>query len=198
MKQHFRLLMIVLTISLCSTVVVADLVRPSPSPKQGKIVTNMSIQVIPDPKATEARLQIPKENFRFIRAALGEENANPSIAQRIALSSKRTIVAGLLLFMSLSFAGVWLARSNRTAKNSSRIAAALILGLAMLGAAAVITQANVGPPPGFLWRRLSDNLKDGKTTYGSVNIEIVEDTGRLTLIVPTAPAPTTATNPGGE
>jgi hypothetical protein len=45
----------------------------------------------------------------------------------------------------------------------------------VLGAAAIITRANAGPPGSFYWRNLPKALADGKPTQGGVDIEIVPD-----------------------
>ena len=86
------------------------------------------------------------------------------------------------MFLSLSFAGIWLARSVQT--RGQKTVAGLLLGTAVLGAAAIITQANAGPPPSWQWRKLSTNLSKGRPTYASVNIEIVPEGQGVKLIVP--------------
>lgn len=171
----------------------ADIARPSPSPQKPKVVLRTSLIVIPDNKATVGRLQISQSSLREMRDALAnmpnnESPQNESIAQSIAHSSTRTAIAGLFMFLSLSFAGVWLARSVQT--RGQKAVAALLMGAAVIGAAAIITRANAGPPSSYFWRKLPQNLSKGNPTYGSVDIEIVPDptdgTG-MKLIIPTTP-----------
>ncbi|MDQ6651168.1 MAG: hypothetical protein M3Y84_00315 [Acidobacteriota bacterium] len=168
-----------------------DIARPSPSPQKPRVVLHTSLIVIPDSKATEGHLQISQSSLREMRAALAntpdsESPEHQSIAQSIGRSSTRTAIAGLFMFLSLSFAGVWLARSVQT--RGQKAVAALLMGAAVIGAAAIITRANAGPPSSYFWRKLPQNLSKGNPTYGSVDIEIVPDptdgTG-LRLIIPT-------------
>jgi len=171
----------------------ADIARPSPSPEKLKVVLRTSLIVIPDSKATVGHLQISQSSLREMRAALANtpDNQSPgkeSIAQSIAHSSTRTAIAGLFMFLSLSFAGVWLARSVKT--RGQKAVAALLMGAAVIGAGAIITRANAGPPSSFFWRKLPQNLSKGNPTYGGVDIEIVPDptdgTG-MKLIIPSTP-----------
>ncbi len=166
----------------------ADIARPTPSPQKPKIVLHTSLVVVPDSKANEARLQISQSSLKELRAALANIPTSESMAQSVAHSSTRTAIAGLFLFLSLSFAGVWLARSVRT--RSQKAVAALLIGAAVIGAAAIITRANAGPPSSYFWRKLPQNLSKGNPTYGSVDIEIVPDPhdGQgMKLIVPIIP-----------
>lgn len=119
-------------------------------------------------------------------------------AASIALSPVRTIVAGLLLFLPVSFAGVWFARSARKGVGSSpdgrarRVIAVGIVVAAVLSAAALITRGNAGPPPGYMnWVRLSKNLAQGRTTSGDLIIEVVPDEANrppgMKLLIPYNP-----------
>jgi hypothetical protein len=95
-----------------------------------------------------------------------------------------------LLFLSVSFFGVWLARAFRSGsglrRNQKVTAIALIV--ATVGAAAIITRGNAGPPPSYRWRNLPTALASGQSTAGSVLLEVVPDdpnasTG-IKLIIP--------------
>ncbi len=160
----------------------ADIARPSPSPEQSKIVMHTSLTVIPDKKAYEARLQISQDSLNELKAALANTTADNSMRRRIASSPTRTVIAGLCLFLSLSIGGIWLMRSAQP--RGQKTIELLILGVAVVGAAAIITQANAGPPPSLRWRNLSENLNSGKPTYASVNVEIMPDGSGMKLIVP--------------
>jgi len=161
--------------------------KPSPSPELPKIVLHTRLVVVPDNKAWEAKLQISQSSLQELRAAL--DNGNELTAQSITRSSTRTIMAGLFMFLSLSFAGVWLARSMQT--RGQKVAAALLLGVAMIGATALIADANAGPPGSYYWKILPQNLSKGAPTSGGLDIEIVADgdigSSGMQLVVPIKP-----------
>ena len=182
-----------LTLSAFAAVSVnADVARPKVPQPQSRVVMNRQLEIVPDAKAWQARLQISQSDFQELRAALnGETGTNTTIAANIARSSTRTIVAGVLLFLSVSFAGVWFARRSSATRASKAIAAGVVV-IAVLGVAAIITRGNAGPPPGYLnWRELPKNFSQGRTTSGSMAIEIVPDNPNsppgLKLILPTKP-----------
>jgi len=176
----------------------ADIARPKPSPLPAqspqspqlpKIVLHTRLVVVPDNKAWEARLQITQSSLDELRAALGNTTGNESTAQRIAHSSTRTIMAGVFMFLSLSFAGVWLARSMQT--RSQKAIALMLFGVAVIGAAAIMTEANAGPPGSYYWKKLPQNLTKGAPTSGGVDIEIVPEgevgSSGMKLILPIKP-----------
>jgi hypothetical protein len=160
----------------------ADIARPSPSPQPGKIIFHTSMTVIPDKNARDARLQISQDSLNELKAALANTTADNSVGQRIANSPTRTVIAGFCLFLSLSIGGIWLMRSSQP--RGQKTVALLLLGLAVVGAAAIITQANAGPPPSYQWRSLSQNLNANKPTYASVDIEILPEGYGMKLVVP--------------
>ena len=160
---------------------------PSPSPEP-KIVFHTRLAIVPDSKAYEARLQISESDLKELRAALNNLPGNESVAQRVTHNRTRTIIAGLFMFLSLSFAGVWLARSMQS--RGQKAVAALLLGTAVIGAAAIITQANAGPPGSYYWRKLPQNLSKGMPTGGGVDIMVVpdgSDGSGMKLIIPIRP-----------
>ena len=161
-----------------------DLARPktSPAPEEGKIVFHTGLQIVPDSKTYEARLQISQDTLNRIREASANTTANQSMTQGLMHSSTRTMMAGLFMFLAVSFAGVWLARSGQ--RRTHKIAAGFVLGLAVLGAAAVIVRANAGPPGYFYWQKLPENLTKGESTRGGLDIEIVPGDSGVKLVVP--------------
>ena len=191
MKQFFSLCVFCLLLALAIPAY-GDIARPkpkpSPSPELPRIVLHTRLVVVPDNKAWEARLQISQSSLQELRAALGN-TGNESTAQSIARSSTRTILAGVFMFLSLGFAGVWLARSMQT--RGQKAIAALLLSTAVIGAAAIITQANAGPPGSYYWKKLPQNLSKGAPTSGGVDIEIVPDgdvgSSGMKLILPIKP-----------
>ena len=115
MKQFFSLGALCLLLALAIPAygdIAKPKEKPSPSPELPKFVLHTRLVVVPDNKAWEAKLQISQSSLQELRAALG--NGNESTAQSITRSSTRTIMAGVFMFLSLSFAGVWLARSMQT------------------------------------------------------------------------------------
>jgi ABC-type transport system involved in cytochrome c biogenesis permease subunit len=186
MKPLIAACCLVLLTVVSTQTVYADIAKPpKPGDKPGKVVLRTGLEIVPDAKAYEARLQISESDFKSLRASLEGTPGNTSIAASIAQSSMRTIIAGLLMFLSISIAGVLFARSSfgRTQKT----VAGLILVVAVLGAAAIITRGNAGPPDSYRWRNLPQALAEGKPTLGGVNIEIVPDGNSgniMRLIIP--------------
>ena len=162
-----------------------DIARPkgTPQPSEGKTVLYTSMTVKPDPKAYEARLQISQSTLQRIAHEAGNLSSNDSMTERLMHSSGRTMMAGLFMFLAVSFAGVWFARSSQR-RNHKAIAAVILIAM-VFGLATVIVRANAGPPGYLRWQGLPQNLKDGKATGGGVNIEIVPgDDSEIRLIVP--------------
>ena len=190
MKQFFSLGSLCLLLAMAMPAY-ADIARPKPSPspqQPPRIVLHTSLTIVPDNKAYEARLQISQSSLKEMQAALINTPGNESMAQRIAHSSTRTMLAGLFMFLSLSFAGVWLARSVQT--RGQKAIAALLMGTAVIGAAAIIARANAGPPSSWYWRKLPQNMSKGASTSGGVDIEIVPDPSDgsgMKLIIPSKP-----------
>lgn len=162
--------------------------RPVPSPELPRVVLHTSLTIVPDSKAYEARLQISQSQLQELRDALGTTAVNKSLATGIAHSSTRTMLAGVFMFLSLSFAGVWLARSAQT--RGRKAIAALLVGTALSGAAAIMVNANAGPPGSYYWKKLPQNLSKGAPTNGGIDIEIVADSAfgsQMKLIIPQRP-----------
>lgn len=162
-----------------------DIARPktSPTPQQGKIIFHTGLQIVPDSKSYEARLQISQQTLQRIREATANTgSANPSVTQRLMQSSTRTVMAGMFMFLAISFAGVWLARSSQ--RRSQKAIAAIVMVVGMLGAATVIVRANAGPPGYYYWQNLPQNLTKGQATRGGLDIEIVPGDDNIKLIVP--------------
>jgi hypothetical protein len=159
-----------------------DIARPKPTPAEGKMIFYTGLTVMPDSKAYEARLQISQETLKRIQAAAANNGGPPSVVQGLMQSSTRTIMSGLFMFLAVSFAGVWLARSGQR-RNHKAIAAVLLIAV-VFGIATVIVRANAGPPGYVRWQNLPQALKDGKATSGGLNIEIVPGDENMKLIIP--------------
>ena len=181
---------LILTAAICTLLAsgiyaFGDIARPKESPapkKEARTVLYSGLEIATDAKAYEARLQIPEETLQRIAKEAAGPSSNRSLTQRLMHSSTRTMMAGLFMFLAVSFAGVWLARS-RQRRNQKAIVAVLFVA-AFLGAATVIVRANAGPPGYIRWQNLPQSLKDGKPTYGGADVEIVPGDGNIKLIIP--------------
>ena len=161
----------------------ADIARPKPSPAaEARTVLSTGLEIVTDPKAYEARLQISQDAFKRMQDGATQSGADTSLGTRVIHSSTRTMMAGVFMFLAVSFAGVWLARSGQRRNQKALVAVLLLAGF--LGIATVIVRANAGPPGYIRWQNLPQSLKDGKPTYGGVNVEIVPGDGNIKLIIP--------------
>jgi hypothetical protein len=159
-----------------------DIARPKPSPVQPQAIFYTGLTVTSDPKAYEARLEISQNTLKRLQDATANRGGTESMAQRVMHSSTRTIMAGLFMFLAVSFAGVWFARSSQR-RNHKAIAAVLLVAV-VFGLATVIVRANVGPPGYLRWQNLPQALKEGKETVGGVSIEVVPGDENMKLIIP--------------
>lgn len=161
----------------------ADLARPKPSPAaEARTILYSGLEVVTDPKAYEARLQISQDTFKHMQEGATNNGATTSLGTRMMHSSTRTMMAGVFMFLAVSFAGVWLARSGQ--RRNQKVVVAVLLVAAFVGAATVMVRANAGPPGYVRWQNLPQSLKDGKPTYGGVTVEIVPGEGNIKLIIP--------------
>ena len=162
-------------------------VQTPPSIKPGKKVLNSTLVVVPDAKASEARLQISQATLNELRAEIGGPS-NAPVGATVGLSRTRTIVAGLLMFFAVSIAGVLIARKARSFGRAEKAAVALVFFAGVLGATAMITRGNAGPPGSYRWKNLPQALMDGQSTAGGVDVEVVPDNEmegvKFRLIVP--------------
>lgn len=190
MKTTATLTGLVLLLVCMATLVRADIARPEPKPTQpqpGKQILTTGLQIVPDSKTWNARLQISEATLKELREATNPGATTQSFGQRMSGSSTNTIMAGLFLFLSISFGGVWLTRSSGKTK-SHKAVAAILVACATASTAAIIAQGNAGPPPSYHWRNLSKNLGTSKATSGPIDIEIVPGESGIRLVVPTRDA----------
>ena len=126
---------------LSGTVLANADVRPPVKPAEQKVsepkyILHTGLEITTDPKAYEAKLQIPQSQLQSFRAALDGAPSNPAVVGSIALSGPRTIIAGLLMFLAISVAGVLLARSSSFGRTQKALAAiviaAVVLGVPLL------------------------------------------------------------------
>src|SRR2546429_877132 len=124
-----------------------DIARPKPSPAEGKVIFYSGLSVVSDPKSYEARLQISQETLKRLQDAAAREGGSSSLSQSIMHSSTRTMMAGVFMFLAISFAGVWLARSNQK-RNTKAVAAGL--GIAVGVWFGTGSLGGEGGPPGYI------------------------------------------------
>jgi hypothetical protein len=160
----------------------ADIARPKPSPVQPKSLLYSGLTVTSDPKAFEARLIISEKTLKLLAEEAGRNPGNTSLSQQIMHNSGRTMMAGVFMFLALSFAGVWFARSSQ--RRNHKVIAAVFLVAIVFGVATVIVRANAGPPGYIRWQNLPQSLKDGKDTSGGVMIEVMPGDDNIKLIIP--------------
>jgi len=165
----------------------ADVPKPKTPAKPVKPILHTSLEIVPDATVYEAKLQISQSDFKNFRAAIDGESGAAPVVGGIAFSAPRTIIAGLLMFMAVSVAGVMIARSTSFGRAQKTIGA-VVLFVVLLGASAIITRSNAGPPPSWRWHNLPQNLADGKPTVGGVDVEVIPDdqmNGRtIRLVIP--------------
>ena len=128
--------------------------------------------------------------WKRLQSAAANNGGSQSLTQNVMHSSTRTIMAGLFMFLAVSFAGIWFARSGQ--RRNQKALAAILLVAVVFGIATVIARANAGPPGYIRWQNLPQTLKDGKETAGGVEIQIVPGEDNLKLIIPMRKS----TNPG--
>ena len=160
----------------------ADIARPKPTPVEPKGLFYTGMTITSDPKKYEATLQISENTLRRLQEAAGPKGETTSLSQSIMHSSGRTMMAGVFMFLAISFAGVWFARSNQR-RNHKAVAAVLLIAIAF-GVGTVIVRANAGPPGYIRWQNLPQSLKNGKDTSGGLMIEVVPGDENMKLIIP--------------
>lgn len=182
MKRTLMLSAAICALLASAILTFGDIARPKPSPAEGKIIFYSGLTVVSDPKAYEAKLQISQDTLKRLQQAASREGGSTSLTQNIMHSSTRTIMAGLFMFLAVSFAGGWLARSNQ--RRSNKAIVAVLLAAFVLGVGTVIVRANAGPPGYIRWQNLPQSLKDGKETAGGVQIELMPGDDNMKLIIP--------------
>lgn len=173
----------VLVVAATAVFAFGDLARPKPSvTPAAKSVLYSGLTILTDSKASEAKLQISEATLKNISEGAAREGGSASLIQNITHSSGRTMMAGVFMFLAVSFAGVWFARSNQR-RNTKAIVAVLVVAL-IFGVGTIMVRANAGPPGYIRWQNLPQSLKDGKPTSGGVDIEIVSGDDNIKLIIP--------------
>ena len=182
MKRTLILTLAVSALLASAIFAFADIPRPKSTPVEGKTILYSGLTITSDPKGYEARLQISQGTLKHLQEAAANSGDGGSMAQRVMHSSTRTIMAGTFMFLAISFAGIWFARSAER-RNNKAIAAVFLVAI-VFGLATVIVRGNAGPPGYIRWQNLPQSLKDGKETAGGVQIELVPGDDNMKLIIP--------------
>lgn len=183
MKQILILTGVVVVLVGTAVFAFGDLARPKPTATpEARSVLYSGLTIVTDSKASEARLQISEKTLKLISEGAAREGGSASLIQNVTHSSSRTMMAGLFMFLAVSFAGVWFARSNQR-RNVKAIVAVLIVAF-IFGIGTMMVRANAGPPGYIRWQNLPQSLKDGKPTSAGVLIEIVPGDENMKLIIP--------------
>ena len=172
----------IVALTLSAIYAFADIARPKANPTpEARAVAYSRLTIAADNKPWDATLQISEGALKRIQE--GARGDSPSLTQSITHSSTRTIMAGLFMFLAISFAGVWLARS-RERQNVRAIAAVFVVAF-IFAFATMMVRANAGPTGYIYWHNLPQALKDGKETSGGLNIQIVPgDDSEMKLLIP--------------
>ena len=189
MKKIFSLCVLLGMFSMAAfaDIRLPDTPKPMPSPKQKKAI-DLTMTIRLDKKASEARLIIPKSQIKQLRAALDDLDDDNTGNTAMNVTRTQTIVSGLFLSLAMVFGGVWFARSRRTDGKINKTAAAAIV-LFLVGSAATVAFANMGPPTEL--RSISGKLFNKQifggwnSASGKIKIEVSENEGSaVELVVP--------------
>ncbi|MDQ1592085.1 MAG: hypothetical protein QOG71_2712 [Pyrinomonadaceae bacterium] len=191
--MKLRLCCLALALFALAPVALADISAPEPMPtptpqKVRRAASLPAARMLIESRkdATEARLQIPQNVLRQLRAELEREDASVAATATDWLRPTQTIVAGVFLSLSLAFAGLFVARTR--SRGARQAAAVALFVFAASGALAFKTLANARPPE----PRLLDagSLRRATTPdaelNGVIRVEVVDDPNVFKLIVPAA------------
>jgi hypothetical protein len=184
MKRILASTAAIVAVTLSAIYAFGDIARPKSNPTaEAKTVAYSRLTIVADNKPWDATLQISEGALKRIQEGAAQRGQSTSLTQSITHSSTRTIMAGLFMFLAISFAGVWLARSKER-HNAKAIAAVLVVAF-VFAFATIMVRANAGPTGYIYWHNLPQSLKDGKQTSGGLNIQIVPgDDSEMKLLIP--------------
>jgi len=174
----------ILALTLSAICAFGDDTRPKSDPTpEAKTVAYSRLTIVADNKPWDATLQISEGALKRIQEGAARRGDSASLTQSITHSPMRTMMAGLFMFLAISFAGVWFARSGKS-QNAKAIAAVLVVAF-VFAFATLMVRANAGPTGYIYWHNLPQSLKDGKETSGGLNIQIVPgDDSEMKLLIP--------------
>jgi hypothetical protein len=181
-----RILILCAFIAAFSLSVFADIAieKPRPTPKPSKSIDS-TLMIRLDKNAKEAKLVIPKNQIKQLRAELEQLDDETENTASTSFTRTQTIASGMFLSLAFVFGGVWLARSRKTDVKANKT---LIVGAGLLltGSAATAAFANMGPPgvASISSVIFSPTVQKYKFAHGRIKIETPEEAGNVELIVP--------------
>ncbi len=191
-----KILTLFVFLVLCSIAIFADVRLPDkPKPKPDKSIdTILRVDIKRDAK--EARLIIPKDQLKQLRAQIDELDDSSGTTASAGFTKTQTIMSGMFMSLAILLGGVWLSRSR---KLDTKAAKALIIGsvLFLSGAVATIVYANAGPPPearSLTNKFFSQGVNIYKFGSGKIKLETSGEVEIPTLIVPDIPDEKKTTN----
>jgi hypothetical protein len=189
MKRIFSLgaLLAIFSIAAFADVRLPDTPKPTPPKEKKAIETHFRISIQKDAK--EARLLIPKDRIKELRAQLDELDGGTNTAAFLNFSRGQTIIGGLFLSLAMVFGGVWFSRARQTGYKPHK---AVVAGAVLFfgGAFAVMTFANVGPPMearSLTGKIFTPAVHMYKQAWGEIKLETTDD-DEILLIVPDVPS----------
>ncbi|SRR5215204_2606205 len=189
MKIIFSLcaLLAIFSVAAFADVRLPDTPKPTPPPKEKKAIdTHFRISIQKDAK--EARLLIPKDQIKQLRAQLDELDGGSTASALLSFSRAQTIVGGLFLSLAFVFGGVWFSRARKGGfKPNKAVVAGAILFFG--GAFAVASYANMGPPAearSITGKIFTPAVHMYKQAWGKIKVETSDD-NEIQLIVPDVP-----------
>jgi hypothetical protein len=162
-----------------------DVPRPSEKPPKPAKSIDTSLSIRLDRDAREARLIIPRDQLRQLRAELDQLDGGDTstVASTGAFSRVQTIVSGALLSLAFVFGGMWLVRSGRQRSKGIVAAAALLT----VGSIATLVYGNAGPPSearSITGKMFTQGVHMYKGGWGAIKLEVSDTERNPTLIVP--------------
>ena len=190
MKRIFSFcaLLAIFSTAALADIRIPDTPRPTPSPKEPQAIeTQFYITIRKDAK--EARLLIPKDQIKELRAQLDAIDGGANASASFGFARAQTIVGGLFLSLAFIAGGVWLTRSRRNGftPNKTVTAGAVLLAGGVL---ATVAFANIGPPldaRSITGRLFTDSVHTYKQASGKIKVEISDENYGIRLIVPDTP-----------
>ena len=160
----------------------ADVPRPD-DPKRSTKSLDTSLLIRLDSEAKEAKLIIPRDQLKQLRAQLDQVDGEEHSAAAATFTRMQTLVSGVLLSLAFVFGGLWVLRYSP--KNSKSIAAVSIL--LVFGSIANLVYGNAGPPPAareISGKMFSQSVHMYKQGSGKIKLEVSDEVEYPELIVP--------------
>lgn len=169
----------------------ADVPRPDkPKPENSSRSIDTYLQIQLDKNAKEARLIIPRDQLKQLRAELDAlDNGTDNTAASGGITGTQTVAAGLLLSLAFAVGGILMFKPGRLGANGRKAAAGMAVVFAG-GSFAAIVFGNAGPPPearsitGLMFTRAVHLYGFGS---GKIKLEVSDKERNPKLIVPNPP-----------